>query len=231
MRGLEQVTARLGRSDMAQLFTLFLAVLVVVIGLAWPSAGSLANESWFSLGPARNAFLALAAAGFGASQGIIALPGHRAHGGEASHWLTEARTTLWSLLVWALLTVPFEVVSHAASFPSTSLALSVAITLITVPAYYGLGLLLRKFVALLRISWLLPILVPAVIAFLSWVDVRLDRSLFNPWTAALAPSPYPLIMGVAASLTLLYLFHPWRTRAGERGAAANPGATPGVGRS
>lgn len=224
MRVLETLTARAMRSDMAQLFTLFLAALVVVLGFAWPATGTLANESWFSLAPARNTFLALAAAGFGASQALIALPGHLALGGDRGHWLAEARYTLGALLLWVLLSVPFEVVSHAGSYPATSLAWSSLVAVLTVPAYYGLGLLLRKLVGVTRLGWLLPIAVPGVTVFLAWLDLRLDTSLFNPWTSVLAPSSYALVAGAATLLTLLYLFGPWRfpLRARRSPVAAAP---------
>lgn len=70
MSALATVADRLARSDMAQILLLFMAILVMVLGFGWPAGGSFANESWFSLAPARNAFLAVAAAGFGASQGL-----------------------------------------------------------------------------------------------------------------------------------------------------------------
>jgi len=215
------------RSDMAQLFTLFLAVLVVVLGFAWPATGTLANESWFSLAPARNTFLALAAAGFGASQSLITLPGHLAPGGDRAHWLAEARYTLGALLLWVLLSAPFEVVSHAGSYPATSLAWSSLVAVLTVPAYYGLGLLLRKLVGVTRLGWLLPIAVPGVAVFLAWLDLRFDTSLFNPWTSVLAPSSYALVAGAATLLTLLFLFGPWRLPLRGGRAAAVGGSAAG----
>lgn len=199
------LTNRLARSDMAQILTLFLAVMVVVLGISWPSAGSFANESWFSLAPARNAFLALAAAGFGASQGLLGVQGPHVRPRSYAEWLTEARFTLLALLVWVLLTMPFEFISHAASFPAVSAWYSLVMSLITVPAYYGLGMLLRKVCLTLRVPWLLTLAVPAVILVLAWLDLQLDVTFFNPWTAALAPSPYPAVMGLAALLTVLYL--------------------------
>lgn len=221
MRLLDHVSARLMRPDMAQLLTLFLAVLVVVVGFSWPSAGGLVNESWFSLAPARSAILALAAAGFGASQGLIVLPGRNAtYGGDGPARLAEARVTLGALLVWALITMPLEVVSHAASYPATNLAWSIFVSLLTVPAFYGLGMALRKGAALLRASWALPILVPGAVFVGAWLDLRFETALFNPWTAPLAPSLYPAVAGATALLTVIYLAGPWRSRAGPRAESA-----------
>ena len=81
---------------------------------------------------------------------------------------------------------------------------------LTVPAYYGLGMLLRKLVGVTRLGWLLPIAVPGVTVFLAWLDLHFETSLFNPWTSVLAPSSYALVAGAATLLTLLYLFGPWR---------------------
>lgn len=224
--GLDHVTARLARSDMAQLFTLFLAVLVIVLGFAWPTAGNLANESWFALAPSRNALLALVAAGFGASQGLIRVPGHQVdHAGVDQ--LQEAWSTLWALMLWVLLTLPFEITSHAASFPAINLAWSFLVSVLTVPAYFGLGLVLRKVLGVLRVHWLLPVAVPAVMVGLAWLDLQLNSALFNPWTAVLAPSPYPLVAGTAAAATLLALWRPWRHFG--RGRARTTGGAPASG--
>lgn len=222
MRPLDQVSARLMRPDMSQLLTLFFAVLVVVVGFSWPSAGGLANESWFALAPARSAFLALAAAGFGASQNLILLPSRTyTYVGDAATRLAEARFTLGALLVWVLVTLPIEVVSHAASYPATNLAWSALVSLLTVPAFYGLGLLLRRVAATLRVGWALPVAVPAAVLLGAWLDLRFDTALFNPWTAPLAPSLYPLVAGASALLTLFYLFRPRQPSAGTQSEAAS----------
>lgn len=230
MKALDRITARLMRPDMAQLLTLFLAVLVVVVSFTWPSGGSVANESWFSLAPTRNALLALVAAGYGASQLLVLLHGEPGANGSPAELRLEARLTLAALLLWALLSAPIEVASYAGSYPSIHLAWSTLVTLLTVPAYFGLGLLLRKLAALLRIGWLLPLLVPSAVVALSWVDLRLDASLFNPWTAALTSSPYPVVAGVATLLTVLFLFGPGMRGAGKRvlrgAASGEPGGAP-----
>lgn len=205
MSALATVADRLARSDMAQILLLFMAILVMVLGFGWPAGGSFANESWFSLAPARNAFLAVAAAGFGASQGLVGVVAHLGPPRTASQWLTEARATLLALLVWVLLTLPFEFISHAASFPAVSPWYSLLVTVITVPAYFGLGMLVRKLCLVARAAWALPVAVPAVVLALAWVDLRFDVSLFNPWTAALTLSPFPLVMGVVGLLTAVFL--------------------------
>ena len=205
MSAVTAVAERLARSDMAQILLLFMAILVMVLGFGWPAGGSFANESWFSLAPARNAFLAMAAAGFGASQGLVGLVAYQGPPRSAHQWLTEARATLLALLVWVLLTLPFEFISHAASFPAMSPWYSLLVTVITVPAYFGLGMVLRKLCLVARAAWALPVAVPAVVLALAWLDLRFDVSLFNPWTAALAPSPFPFVMGAVGLLAVAFL--------------------------
>ncbi len=209
---------------MAQALLLLLAILVLVLGFSWPTGGSHVNESWFTLSPARNALLAVAAALFGALSG--AGPGS-AHSGASltggavsSQWLREARATLAALLAWSLLTLPFEVATHAASYPDISLGWALLVSLLTVPAYFGLGMLLHRVAVPLHIAWALPLLVPAAVIGLAWLDLGLGSSLFNPWTASLSVSFYPAVAGAGALLTILTLvLHGRVTERSARGAS------------
>lgn len=212
---LDVVAERLTRADMLQLLLLVFAVLVVVTTFAWPGGGSLANESWFALAPSRNAILALAAAGFGASQWTRRLPGDS----RRPPGRVEALATLAALVVWALVTLPIEVLTYAASYPATSFGWSLLVTLLTVPAYFGLGMLLKQGTAFLRLGWLLPLAVPGFLVLLSWLDLQLGVTLFNPWAAALAPGPYPAVAGAATLVTLLALARPGRATAHGEAAA------------
>lgn len=205
MKPLAALTERLARTDMLQLLALLFGLLLVIGTVAWPSGGARVNESWYSLAPARNALLALAAAGFGAAITGVAAEQHGPHSWRPG----QAALTLAALLVWALLTLPIEVASYAATYPAVGLGWSQLVTALTIPAYFGLGLLLGRLTALLRAVWLLPLLVPAVMVGLGWLDLRLDRTLFNPWTAVLAPSPYALVAGAATLLTAATLVAPW----------------------
>lgn len=222
MRFLQQIADRSARSDMAQAFLLVLSILVLVLGFSWPSGGSLVNQSWFTFSPARNALLALAAALFGALQ---TLGRHVADepttAGSADHvaWLPEARTTLAALMVWVLVTLPIEVVSYAASYPAMSLVWAVLVSLLTVPAYFGLGMLLRSVANAARVEWVLPIIVPAVVVGLAWIDLHFGSSLLNPWSASLSVSGYPITMGVATLLTAVWLSVPHRLRVHRRRTA------------
>jgi len=209
VRFLDALAARLARSDMLQALTLLLAVLLVVLAFSWPGGNALVNEAWFSLAPIRHALLALAAAAFGASLAP-------ATAGAGVAWRHEARVTLAALLVWALVTLPFEVIAHAASYPAVSLAWGLLTAPLTVVAYYGLGALLARGARALRAAWALPLLVPGSLVLLAWVDLQLGATLLNPWTAPLDPSPaYLAVMGGGAILTAMGLTLERRPRRAE----------------
>lgn len=219
MKVLESVAGRVARSDMLQALTLLFAVLVVVVSVGWPSGGTTANESWFSLASVRNALLALAAAGFGAAQGVAARRRVPAAQGATTTlvasdpaWRYEARLTLGALFAWVFLTLPFESATQAASYPAVEPWWSLLIACLTVPGYFGLGLLLRRLTAILRVGWALPLLVPASLLLFGWIDLRLELTLLNPWAAPLAPSwTYVVTLSAAALLTLLALALPARS--------------------
>ncbi len=201
MSVLAATAERLTRSDMLQALTLLLAVLFVATSISWPAGSSLVNESWFAVAPVRSALLALAAVGYGA-----AVAGRRRAPPPQTAPRGEALATLAALVVWALLTLPLEVIVHAASYPAVSLGWSAGVALLAVPAYFGLGLLLARLADALRASWALPLVVPASLLLLAWFDLQVGRTIFNPWTAPLAYSvPHLAAVGVGGILTLMYL--------------------------
>lgn len=197
MSWLNAVSERLARSDMVQLVAFAFVVLTLTIGLAWPSGGRVVNESWYSVAPVRSTMLALLAFGFALTQGPF---------GAGATWRREARVSLLALLALTLLTAPFEMVSRAASYPAIDPWWSLAVPLLVVPAYYGLGLLLARVTSRWRLGWSLPLLVPAVLTGLVWLDLRVGRTVFNPWAAPLALSWwFAAVMGVATFATTLWL--------------------------
>lgn len=190
--GLSRLAERVSELEMAQGLILFVVLLGGVTVLSWPGAGSVNNLSWYSLSPARNALLALAATGYGAAarrQAAMTRPG------------SEVRTVL-ALLGWALLTLPFEVVTYAATYPATPLVWPLLINAVTVLAFYGAGRALGTALRLLRASWLLPLAVPLLLVLLAWFDLRLEVVVFNPWGAVLAPAPYLGVAAFGAALTI-----------------------------
>ncbi len=197
MSWLNAVSERLARSDMVQLVALAFVALTLTIGFSWPSGGRVVNESWYSVAPVRTTMLALLALGFALAQGPFS---------NGSSWRHEARVSLVALLTLTLLTAPFEVVSRAASYPAVDQWWSLAVPLLVVPAYFGLGLVLARVTSRWRLGWSLPLLVPAVLVGLVWLDLKLNRTLFNPWAAPLALSwGFAAVMGAATLATTLWL--------------------------
>lgn len=199
------VSERLAETAVAQTLIAASALLAAVVVLSWPSHGSSVNEVWYSLSPTRNALIALIATAFGAAQH---LPASRLVSARGGRWRLDALLTLSALLVLLFLTFPLEVVAYAATYPAPALSWGLLINLVTLPAYFGMGLGLRYLTVKLRLQWLLPLLVPGIIVLLTWADFRVGMMLVNPWTPVLAPSPYPLVAGAFALLTLGVLLFP-----------------------
>lgn len=227
MRLLEAVAARLARNDMLQGGVLLFVALAFALVIQWPSGATTANESWFTVAPIRLSLLSIGAMAWGAGLGArppaarsrrdtdgIDLP---IFGSPA--WRFECAATLGALLVFVLLTAPFEIATHAASYPDASFTWSLVVPVLAVVGYFGGGLLVGRIAGSLRMGSLLALIVPSVFAGTVWLDVSLDRTVLNPWSAALAVStPFAVAVGVL-SLVSLYAVVPGRRSA--RTAAAN----------
>src|SRR5690606_22527579 len=154
------VAERLRRPDMIQVLVALFAALAFVLAVRWPSGGSTVNEAWFSLAPARSALLAVIAAGFGAVMGAASRPRPVRDTDEPRpEWSAEAIATLGAIAALAAITTPFEAATHAASFPSVNVVWTLASPLLTVTAFYGLGMALGWLGRALRVSMLIPVLV------------------------------------------------------------------------
>ncbi len=186
MRALGSLPERLGRNDMLHVFTLYLFALVLVLATRWPSEALPVNESWFSLAPARLALLQLIALAYGA---------HR-----STDPPVEQRLTLMALALFVVVSIPFDVLTYAASYPVTPLAWSLTVPFLNAAAYFGLGLLLGRLAGLARLRSLLPILVPALVIAGIWLDVRLQLTLFNPFVAAVQVAPAHAVLMLAATV-------------------------------
>lgn len=230
---LDSVAARLSRPDMLQGSVLLFVALGFTLAVSWPTGISLVNEAWFSIAPVRTTVLAFGALGYGALLG--ARPRRRTDRVTDSGalpqpdfgtpaWHHEAAATLGAIAVLTVVTAPFEVVSHAASYPGTDVVWSLLVPFLTVGGYFGLGLLLGRAAATIRLRALLPLLVPAVLAGGAWLDLSLGVTLVNPWTAALSYSP--LFAGVLCILSLVtaWAVFPRRRRVSAESAADGAGA-------
>ena len=226
MRLLDNIADRLARSDMLQGVALLFVALSFALVIQWPAAPVLANESWFTVAPVRLTLLSIGAMAWGAGLGArprkarapaagtrLDLPGF---GTDA--WRDEAVATLGALLVLVPITLPFEVVTHAASYPDVNLAWALGVPVLAVLGYFGAGLVLGRLTDMLRVSFLLALLVPLLFAGSAWLDVSLGHTVLNPWTASLAVSlPYAAALGGLALIALVLLVGR-RERAGASGA-------------
>jgi len=210
---LAAAASRLGRQDMLQGLTALLAALCLVLAMSWPGGGSVVNESWSVVAPLRATLLAFGALAWGASVGArprrdemgpsyVPLPESPPHGEPA--WRREVGATLAALLAMGVITMPFDVLSHAASYPRTGLGWSLAAPFLATGGYFGLGLGMGRLTRVAGLGALLPLAVPAVVAGAAWLDVSLGTGLASPWFAALVPSP--LFAAAMAALTALALW-------------------------
>lgn len=199
MRLLDAIAARLARPDMLQAIALLFVALAFTLAIQWPSGSVLANQSWFTVAPVRLTLLSIGAMAWGA--GLGARPRARPSGTDGDRidlppfgtgaWRFEGVATLGALLVLVAVTLPFEVATHAASYPDVNLAWSLVVPLLAVVGSFGAGLVLGRVAALLRVTFLLALLVPLLFAATAWLDVSLGRTVLNPWAAALDVSvPY-----------------------------------------
>ena len=196
---------RLARADFSQFTTLFFAILVVSFMFAWPDSPAQANNSWYSVVQLRLFLLAFLALGYGGSSSYKSR--------------LEQRLTLGAILTLAVLSIPFEVAGYAASYPRASLVGSLALSLLDTVALFGLGLLCGYALSKLQIRFLLPLVVPAVLAGLIALDVVLGLELLPPFiftTPSLTTLPFThLAMMGAMSAFTLYLLLPLPTISDE----------------
>ena len=195
MRILEQFEARLGRTDMIQLLTLFLAVLAFATLTRWASPVNRLNDAWFAVAQTRVITLALIALGYGGAYAARPRPVQRATG--------------LAVLMFALVSAPFDIAAYAASYPSVPLVWTQVLPLVDTVAFYGLGLGLGWLLGLLRSRSLLPLAVPGLLIGMIALDIRLGVNLMNPMTASVHPAwPHAAAMAAVAALTTVILFLP-----------------------
>jgi len=201
------VAERLRQTDMLQILALVLAALLFVLAVAWPGPGE-PNETWFPLAQTRLTLLALTALGFGAAEWSRARP--------------QLGATVAALMLFVVLSAPFDVASYAASYPAVPLWWTTLLPFVDTPAYFGVGVLLGRVAHALRVSALLPLLVPGLLVAGIALDVRLGVALVDPLTAPLTVSGAHLaVMGAIALTTLTLLLRRGRAPlASETEAAA-----------
>lgn len=180
---------RLQQQDMLQILIAYFAILLFVLAINWPQSSGVANDSWFVIVQAKVAIMALLGLFYGASLSA------RSH--------QDRLVTLLLLLSVCWLSLPLEIASYAASYPSVPLGMSLLMPSFELIAYFGIGLLAGKLLDILRLKVLLPLAIPLVLIGLIALDIWTGLALFNPLSGSLSPSLSHLIslgLMVVASL-------------------------------
>ena len=178
-----------------QLLALILAILTFVTYSRWEVDGHLFNNSWFTVTQVRLFSLTLIALAYG--------------GSCAGSQKTKKQITAALVLIFALVTLPFELVSYFPTLPSTSLLTTIFIPLLTAIAFYGLGLAVGTMLLIIRSGSLMPLAIIGVIVGMLVIDVRLKTNFLNPFKGTTSPTwEHSVIIGIMAAITLLFLLWP-----------------------
>lgn len=209
MRLLDDVAARLRRSDMIQALAIGLLALAFVVAVRWPSSAAEVNEVWFVMAPVRAVLLAVAGLIFGALWGIgsgtDAQP--RPDGTPPPPPLepAEGRATLAALLVVTALTWPFEIASQAASYPDASFARSALVPFLAVASCFALGAWLGAGARRAGLMFLAPLAVIAVVSLALWLEYTSGVNLLNPARGVMEGGTAFLAINAALGLSLVPL--------------------------
>ena len=195
MHMFDSIASQVRQANVIQLLALILATLTFVTYSRWEVAGHLFNNSWFTVTQVRLFSLTLIALAYG--------------GSCAGSQKTKKQTTAALVLIFALVTLPFELVSYFPTLPSTSLLTTIFIPLLTGIAFYGLGLAVGTMLLIIRSGSLMPLAIIGVIVGMLVIDVRLKTNFLNPFKGTTSPTwEHSVIIGIMAAITLLFLVWP-----------------------
>ena len=155
---------RLRSEDLSQAVSLMLLFLSLTLVFSWTGNPLTVNDSWFNVTAVRRAALGLLAL-------YLALR-------AGSQTPTDQLAGYLALFCVALVTVPFEIVTFAASYPAASLGLSVAFDLAFPLGLYGIALAGTRLVP--RAPWLTLLLSVLVLIAFAAVDELLSARLLSP---------------------------------------------------
>lgn len=173
----EALDRRIRSEEVTQSLSVLLLLLSVTLIFSWTSSPLTANDSWFNITAVRRTSLALLAL-------FLALrSSDRAQQEQVAAFIT--------LFFIGLVTVPFELVAFAASYPDASAVLSMVFDLVFPLGIYSLALLGTKLVP--RARWLTLLFAPLVLVALVTVDEILGRPIFSPVNIVDAAA-WPLVL-------------------------------------
>lgn len=155
---------RLRSEDLSQGLALILLFLSLTLVFSWTGNPLTVNDSWFNVTAVRRATLGLLAL-FLALRASPQAP-------------TEQLAAYLALLCVALVTVPFELVTFAASYPAASLGLSVAFDMVFPLGLYAIALTGARLVP--RAPWLTLVFTLLVLLLFAVADELLGAALLSP---------------------------------------------------
>lgn len=204
MRLLDAVAARLRRSDMLQALAVGFVALAFVLALRWPAGAGDVNEVWFMMAPVRLALLVIAALVFGAVWGAGIQSDSRPERSSAAAPLEglEGRATLLALFAMVVLTWPFEIAGHAASYPDVPLLRSSLLPFLAVAAAFALGGWLAYATRAMKLTAMLPVALIAVVGLALWFEYATGVNLLNPVKAVIDAGGIYLVVNGLLALSL-----------------------------
>lgn len=155
---------RLRSEDLTQALSLILLFLSLTLVFSWTGNPLAVNDSWFNVGAVRRASL-----------GVLAL--YLALRASSQPPVDQFAGYL-ALLCVAVVTVPFELVTFAASYPAASLGLSTAFDLVFPLGLYGIALAGTRVVP--RAPWLTLLFTLLVLLLFVAADELLQTRLLSP---------------------------------------------------
>ncbi len=166
MRLQDLLDDRLRGEENSQLVALLLLLLTLVMLFSWSSNPTASNDSWYGVSAVRLSGLGLLAV-WTAIQ-----CSSRSHAEQLAGFLATA--------VAAAITVPFELVSFAASYPAASLPATVVFSFSFPLGLFGMALLPARLLG--RLRWLALPLVSTLLAGFFLLDGLTGMQLLNPVT-------------------------------------------------
>lgn len=185
-----QLDQWLRSEETSQLLSVLLLLLTVVLLFTWTSNPSRSNDSWYSVTAVRLTGLGL----FATWAAVVASSSRTAE--ALSAWLVTALA--------AAVTVPFELVAFAASYPAASLPGTMLFSFSFPLGLFGISWLLARLFG--RARWLAVPAVIALAAALFMLDGLTGLQLLSPVTIITSES-WALLLSwsLLALLTLIML--------------------------
>lgn len=164
MSSFRALDRKLRSEDVSQFLSLFLLFIVLGVMFSWSGSALTPNESWYTV-------TAICRTGLGLLALYLAA---RSLNQDA----VERFPSFLLLAVTSFMTIPFRLITFAASQPAASLGMNLAFDLVFPLALFGICLLLAAF--LIRVAWLSLPLTLVLVAAGAALDEVIGYRLFSP---------------------------------------------------